>query len=310
MGKVLDSYKNIFIKRFNKDKAIPYYSARNFKGLNCKEFTFKNNLDNTLYYFEYSYDNFNKEKVVFFLPGIGPGHTAYLAEIESICRLGYKVITLDYTGCDKSEGKTMVSINQPTRDAQTLLNLLDLKEKVILIGHSLGAYTALNLVHINSYINNAIIISGFININSLMKSYLKFNFLIKKVVKFENEIYPELVVLDNWDYLRQTKDNLLFIQSIDDEIVNFKNNLGDVTRLKNPRVKSFICSYKKHNPTLTEGAIIFMNKTMGDYYKLIRKGQLKTIEDRCKYFEDKPIERMTAQDPKIRNIIGDFISEI
>ena len=64
---------------------------------------------------------------------MGPGHTAYIAEIEALARRGYRVLTLDFAGCGESGGKYLGSLNKPTRDVIDLLNHLNLKEQIILM---------------------------------------------------------------------------------------------------------------------------------------------------------------------------------
>ena len=88
-------YKDNFLIRFDKDPAIPYYSYQDFPNLHYEENSFANSLGIKVCYFTYSYDGYDKNKTILFCPGIGPGHTAYLSEIELLCKAGYKVITLD-----------------------------------------------------------------------------------------------------------------------------------------------------------------------------------------------------------------------
>ena len=52
-----------------------------------------------------------------------------------------------------------------------------------------------------------------------------------------------------------------------------------------------------------------MNVWMGEYNRLVQSKELATPEARKAYFEDKPIGRMTAQDPKIFAEILSFIGD-
>ena len=131
MNFVISIYKKNFLKRFDRDENIPYYSAEDFPGLICERGEFQNSYNITIKYFTYSYENPKEDKLILFCPGMGPGHSAYLAEIETLCKAGYNVLTLDYTGCGESGGSTMPSVNAPTRDATELLNLLNPDRKSV-----------------------------------------------------------------------------------------------------------------------------------------------------------------------------------
>ena len=51
MSKITEQYENIFLQRFDKDVAIPYYSASDFEGLICEENSFQNKDNITIQYF-------------------------------------------------------------------------------------------------------------------------------------------------------------------------------------------------------------------------------------------------------------------
>ena len=99
MGIVINMYKKNFLQRYDKDEAIPYYAGTDFPGLCCEESSFRNTAGIDIRYFIYSYEGYDKDKLILFCPGMGPGHTAYLAEIETLCQAGLRVLTLDYSGC-------------------------------------------------------------------------------------------------------------------------------------------------------------------------------------------------------------------
>ena len=307
MNFIVNLYRKNFIQRFDKDDGIPYYSKEDFVGLNCLENTFNNSLGIEVHYFFYNYENYKKDKLVIFLPGIGPGHTAYLAEIELLCKAGYRVLTLDYTGCGTSKGETLLSINEPTRDVIELINLLHSSEEIILIGHSLGAYTSLNVINLLPQIKKAVIISGFVNISDELMGFVKFRFFANAAKRDEKKRDKEYGNIDNWKYLKHTTDKLLFIHSTDDKMVNFKYNTKRVMKLNNPNLSFKIVEGKKHNPNYSCEAIKTMNEWLGNYYYLINQGELKTIEDKNNYFLDKPISKMTSQDQEIWDSIFDFI---
>ena len=248
MGFIVNLYRKNFIQRFDKEDGIPYYSKEDFDGLKCEEKTFNNSLGIEVHYFFYNYENYKKDKLIIFCPGIGPGHTAYLAEIELLSKAGYRVLTLDYTGCGASKGETLLSINEPTRDVIELINLLHINEEMILIGHSLGAYTSLNVINLLPQIKKAVIISGFVNVSDELMGFVKFRFLANAAKRDEKKRDKEYGNIDNWKYLKSTSDKLLFIHSTDDKMVNFKYNTKRVMKLNNPNLSFKIVEGKKHNP--------------------------------------------------------------
>ncbi len=309
MSLIVNIYKKNFLQRFDKDGIIPYYSPADFSGLECKENSFKNTADAEVHYFIYNYEKYDDKKLILFCPGIGPGHTAYLTEIETLCRAGYRVLTLDYTGCGASGGEIMPSINRPTRDVMELLGLLIPQEEIIPAGHSLGGYTALNIVNLIKEIKKAVIISGFISIADEMQGFVKLRALANIVKRYENIIEPFFKDMDNRKYLSNTKDKILWIHSLDDPMVSYKYNAGQVLKTGNPNVKVITAENKKHNPQYAPEAVEIMNKWIGRYNLMVKKKQFATKEEQKAYFDDKPIGEMTKQDPAVYDEILKFLSE-
>lgn len=302
-------YKKLLIHRYDKDGIIPYLSASDFPGLLCEERTFVNSRDVNIHYYFYNYADYKKDKLILFLPGIGPGHTAYIAEINALCSRGYKVLTLDYMGCDKSEGESSISFNEPTRDVDDLLNYLNIEKNLIVVGHSLGGYTGLNIINLKHSITKAIIISGFLSIELQLQQWTKSNFLRKRILSIERKADDKYFGIDNLNYLRNTTDKLLFIQSNDDQVVSFANSLKIVREIHNPNIQTIEEAGKKHNPNYKLEAVNYMNEVFGTYNYLVKHRKLKTLEEKQKYMEDKSALRMTEQDEKIISRIIEFIEE-
>lgn len=307
MGLITKMYKDNFLQRFDKDGVIPYYSAADFPGLKCEQSSFQNSADVHIEYFIYHYAEYDAKKLVLFCPGIGPGHTAYLAEIETLCKAGYRVLTLDYTGCGASGGERLSSTNAPTRDVMELLDLLHHEGEIIPIGHSLGGYTALNLVNLLPGVTRAVIISGFISISDEMMGFVKLRLLANRVKQYEKKLIPKYGTLDNHAYLSTTKDKILWIHSTDDPMVNYKYNAGQVLEIGNPNIRVMTVENKKHNPQYSPKALERMNQWIGEYNRQIQGKKLNTIEERKAYFADKSIGLMTEQDPAVFEEILSFI---
>ena len=309
MSLVINTYKKNLLKRFDKDGAIPFLSYQDFSGLEYQEDCFINSLNAEIHYFTYHYQEYKKDEVIIFCHGIGPGHTAYLREIETLCSKGYKVIALDYMGCDKSKGEGLYSINEPTRDVLELLEHLKLKEKIILVGHSLGGYTALNVINKREDIYQAVILSGFIDLKYEAKTLAKLNLLAKEIMNYEKKINPIYYGIDNISYLKNTSDKLLFIQSKDDFLVDYKTALKKVENIHNPNITCVSLLGKKHNPNYTKEAVDLMTNTINRYNALIADKTLDTLEKRQEYFKDITAFDMTTQDENVWSIIFDFLND-
>lgn len=309
MGFITNKYQKSFLQRYDKDEAIPYYCAGDFPGLNCERGNFENSAGVRIKYFTYYYPGYGENRLVLFCPGMGPGHTAYLAEIEAICRAGHRVLTLDYAGCGESGGERMESVNFPTRDAVELLELLAPKEEIIPVGHSLGGYTALNIARITPSVKRAVIISGFVGIAEEMMGFLKLRILANRVKRFEKKLDPRCGSADNRVFLAETDKKLLWIHSTDDPMVNYRYNAGYALKTGNPNLRVITAEHKKHNPQYTAQALADMNAWMSEYFRLVKENAFETPEARKAYFDDKPISRMTELDPAVFGEVLKFIGE-
>ena len=308
MSIISHQYKKQFVCRYDKEVGIPYYSFSDFKGLKQETYSFVNSINIEIKYFFYYYDNYRTDKIVLFLHGLGPGHTAYLKEIEFLAKAGYKVLTLDYMGCEESQGKNMRSLNEPTRDVNDLLDYLKLDKPIVVVGHSLGGYTALNIINLRNEISKAVIMSGFLSIESLMKVFAKSKIIYKSVIKYEKKIEPDYFQISNLEYLKTTKDKIFFIQSDDDPMVPYSIALKEVEQIDNPNIKTLRVTGKKHNPNYSLDAVNYMNEIFGQYNELLKKKKLRSDEDRINFFKDVSLTRLTEQDKDIVSAISEFIN--
>ena len=308
MGIVSNLYKKKFVCRYDKEIGVPYYSYTDFNGLFEESFSFINSIKTEIHYFFYYYENYRTDKLILFCPGIGPGHYAYFAEIDALAKNGYKVLTLDYTGCGDSKGSHLRSLNAPTRDVEDLLKHLHLDIPVVLVGHSLGGYTSLNIINLNNNITKAVIMSGFLDIPSLVNSMIKSKFIASRILKYEQNVEKEYYALDNLSYLSNTKDDILFIQSKDDAVVPYEIALGKLSNISNSHLKTITLEDRKHNPNYSKSAIEYMNKVFVEYNYLLKKKKIKADSEKIEFFKDKSIQKMTEQDEKIIKSIVSFIN--
>ena len=303
MGLVSSVYKKRMLHRYDKDGYTPYLSSEDFAGLNKETYTFINSLGVEISYFYYYYDNYNPNLTILFLHGLGPGHTAYTREIETLAKMGYKVLTLDYMGCDSSKGDRLPSLNEPTRDVDDLLNLLNLKEQVVVIGHSLGAYTTLNIMNIRDELKKAVVISGFLRPDIVLNALLGTKLFSASIARYEKKIETKYYPIDNFEYVKNTNNKLLFIHSKDDPVVNYAAAMKPVLEANNPNIQILTVDGRGHNPNYSDSAAKTVTEVFGKYYKL------KKDEDKKALMEKQDVWAMTEQDIEIFNKIKSFIEE-
>lgn len=318
MGFIVNHYIKYFVHRYDKEVGIPYYFFKDFKGFKCEENSFfitygsnkkTQSYGTNIHYFFYYYDNYKDDKIILFCHGMGPGHTAYLAEIELLARRGYKVLTLDYAGCGESGGIYLGSLNKPTRDVVELLNHLKLDKPIVLIGHSLGGYTALNTLCLRKDITKAIAISPIVQIEPLLQLNTKSKFITKQLMKYEKKVDGEVFEISIPEYLKTTTDDVFVIQSSDDQMVPYNMSLKVIEQIDNPHIKTKRYENRKHNPNYTDNAVAYMNDVFGRYYALINEKKITTDEDKIAYFKDVSLAKLTEQDEQLFDEIVDFIEK-
>lgn len=309
MGFIVNHYIKYFVHRYDKEVGIPYYSYKDFKDFNCEDNSFTNSYGINIRYFFYYYANYKKDKIILFCHGMGPGHTAYIAEIEALARRGYRVLTLDFAGCGESGGKYLGSLNKPTRDVIDLLNHLNLKEQIILMGHSMGGYTALNALCLRKDITKVVAISPIIQIEPLLQLNTKSKFITKHLLHYERKVDREIFDINIPKYLENTTDDVFVIQSSDDQMVPYGMSLKVIEGIKNPHIKTKRYEGRKHNPNYTDNAINYMDSVFGKYYALLNEKKIKTDEDRINYFKDVSLAKLVEQDEQLFDEIVDFIEK-
>ena len=309
MGFISKTYIKNFVCRYDKEVGVPYFSYKDFKGFKREEFSFNNSLGIEIHCFYYYYDNYKEDKIVMFCHGLGPGHVSYLAEIEALARHGYKVLALDYTGCGESEGDNMGSINAPARDIDELLDYLKLDKPVILVGHSLGGFSALKIASIRKEINKVVVFAPIILFKPMILAASKSKFITHFILKYERKVGKQYDAIDLTAYLKSTEDKIFFIQSEDDPMVPYETSLKIAEEANNPNIQTLKFVGRKHNPNYTEAAVKYMNEVFGGFTRLTKYKKIESDEERIAYFKDVSIKKLTEQDEDLFNKIENFIDQ-
>ena len=309
MGYITKVYLNKFVCRYDKEVGVPYHSYTDFKGLKQESFSFNNSKGIEIHCFYYYYNNYKQDKLILFCHGMGPGHVSYLADIDALARRGYKVLTLDYTGCGDSKGKYLGSLNTPTRDVMDLLEYVKPEKEIILIGHSLGGFTALKVASLRKDITKVVVFAPIVTTRPMIFNASKSKFITHFILRYERKVEKEYDSIDLPKYLRETQDKVLFIQSVDDSMVPYETSLKVAEESNNPNIETIKLNGRKHNPNYTETAINYMNEVFGEYNRLAKYKKFQSDEERIAYFKDVSIEKLTEQDEALFDEIDSFISK-
>ena len=307
MGICSHVYVKRFVCRYDKEVGVPYYVAEDFKGLHREAFSFNNSKRIEIRYFFYYYDGYKDDKIVLFCPGLGPGHCSYMAEIETLAKRGYKVLTIDYTGCGESKGKHLGSMNTPTRDVMELLDYLNLDKEIILAGHSLGGFTSLKVLSLRDEIKRAVVLAPIIAIEPMVLKASKSKFITYWVLRYERRVGKAYDKIDLPKYLGTVDKDVLFISSIDDPMVPYETSLKIAEEAHNPHIQIIKMEGRKHNPNYTEKAVQYMNEVFGAFNRRVMDKKIASDEERIEYFKGVSIEKLTEQDQSLFDKITAFI---
>ena len=308
MGICSHVYVKKFVCRYDKEVGVPYYVAEDFKGLHREAYSFNNSKGIEIHYFYYYYDNYQTDKIVLFCPGLGPGHCSYMAEIETLAKRGYKVLTIDYTGCGESKGKHLGSMNTPTRDVMELLDYLRLDKEIIMMGHSLGGFTSLKVLSLRNEIKKAVVMAPILAIEPMVLRASKSKFITYWVLKYERKVGKAYDKIDLPKYLGNVDKNILFISSVDDPMVPYETSLKIAEDTHNPHIQIIKMEGRKHNPNYTEAAVNYMAEVFGDFNRRVMDKKIASDEERIAYFKDASIARLTEQDQTLFDQIVAFIN--
>ena len=309
MGFISKTYIKNFVCRYDKEVGVPYFSYTDFKGLRQDAFCFNNSRGIEIHCFYYYYDNYKEDKVILFCHGLGPGHVSYMAEIEALARHGYKVLTLDYTGCGESKGEYMGSINAPARDIDELLDYLKLDKPVVLVGHSLGGFSALKIASLRKEITKVVVFAPIILYKPMILAASKSKFITHFILKYEKKVGKPYNDINLEEYLKTTEDKIFFIQSEDDPMVPYETSLKIAEESGNPNIQTLKYVGRKHNPNYTEAAVKYMNEVFGGFTRLTKYKKISSDEERIAYFKGVSIKRLTEQDEDLFNKIEKFIDQ-
>ncbi len=313
--KIIQLYKRI-VARYDYEPGIRYFNAADFHGLNAEPFEFPSNEGITLRGFIYGYTGHDRDRLVVFCHGIGPGHLSYMREIELLASSGFRVMAYDVTGTGMSGGKDIRSMTQSLADLDACIGYIrsrdDLKYlELSVIGHSWGGYAAGNILNYRKQIRHVVVISGFTSFQNILKQYLKgIAALLRGIIyRYEKELAPGYVDSSSEQAFADDDADFLIIHSADDAVVSCRLNAEYLSKtVKRSNVGFLLVDGKGHNPNYTHSAVSAMKTTFGGFQAELKRGNLKTDQQKTDYFKGTDWFALTEQDPDVWQRIIEHIS--
>lgn len=321
MGIVEAEYRKNFIRRYDGEAYLHYFSAADFPELRDEPFSFPSGAYRLSAHL-YSCENAREGELLIFCHGIGGGHRAYMQEIVALCRRGYTVLAYDNTGCCDSEGPDIIGMSHSLADLDACVRYLKAEgifqkyARVFVVGHSWGGFAAGNIASFQEGIEKAVAISGFISTERLLEDNLSGiaaplrKTVLKRLCAFERKASPDCFDACTLDAVNGKKTRFLFAHSTDDAMVPYERHTGYLkAHTDNPDVRWMICEDRKHNPNYTRDAVDYMNNKFAAFNQGVKDGTLTTAEDKKRFFADADWSRMTAQDDGFWDQVHAFLQE-
>ena len=301
LKKIEEAYRSAIYTRADATKAIFYFSAEDFEGLEKASFAVRSQKGHRLQGYFYSYPNPKPNRLIVFEHGMGSGHRGYMKEIEVLARAGYLVYAYDHTGCMESGGEVTGGFSQSLMDLDDVLTALEKHEEyqnydISVVGHSWGGFSTLNIAEFHPKISHIVAMAGFISVEQILKQFL--GVFYKKIYEKEKKENPAYMTADAIRALSRAKTKALIIHSEDDQTVSCKKHF-DVMKaalVGRENITFWKVSGKGHNPNYTADAVKYKDDFFKRYQKALKNGALETDREKEVFAAQFDWNRMTAQD--------------
>ena len=312
-------YKKQLFNRCDDNGCVFYFSAKDFEGLNAEAYSFQSKRGDRLQGYFYYYGTPAEDRIVIFDHGMGGGHRSYMKEIEMLARHGYLVFSYDHTGCMESEGKCTNGFSQSLSDLDDCICALKADEKYVgrsisVVGHSWGAFAALNIPALHHDVTHIVPMSGFLSVDRIIAQNFSgpMRLYAKSIRTLEETANPDFVDYDAIETFRSMKTKALVIYSADDKIVRAINHFAPLRKDmlgREEQIRFLLVNNKGHNPNFTEDAVKYKDAFFADLTGKLKRNELATDEAKKTFIASYDWNRMTAQEEALWNEIFAFLDQ-
>lgn len=312
------TYRSILFSRQDPDDMVYYFSQGDFPGLLSREHSFENKNGYMIRGRFYFYNNPRTDSIVVFDHGLAPWHRSYMQEIERICRHGYVVYAFDHTGCGDSEGEHIMGLCGSLADLDDCISELECIEqlenmRIMVVGHSRGGFSTLNIPAFHSSVSKIVAMSGFISLDSMLRQ-LTPGLLApvrKHIFEIERKQNPDCVNCIATDSILNSDVSAMIVHSADDRTVSAKANFFKLKEAlqDRPNTEFLLMENRDHNPTFTKTAVDYKNAFYKDLKKAKKRGKVKTDAEKEAFIASYDWCKMTEQDDTVWESILAFLDK-
>lgn len=305
----------IFGKRCEGNPNLKYYTANDFEGLNAKKVEFKSNKGQILRGNIYTHNEVKEYKgLIVFVHGMGGGHLSYTTEINTLAKAGYIVLGYDNTGTCASEGKNLKGFFQAVIDLKYALQYVSNEEnlkkyKVILVGHSWGAYSVCQVLQYKPSVEAVVALSGPNDSAKLFGDFLKIQIFKPFFWILNYCTFGKDSVKTTAKVLSKTNVPVLVLQGKEDATLKFENSLASSECAKildeKANIEIIIYEGKYHNVYQTRESEKYLNETFAKISELNKKKA--PIEEANKVYDAIDYKKITEEDEEVMTTMIKFI---
>lgn len=314
---VLNIYNQQFLVRCDDTGVVHYFTAADFQGLNTLPFSFIGESGQELRGSFYYYGEMSREKLVIFDHGMGAGHLAYMKEIAELAKGGFTVFSYDHTGCMNSEGDNIRGFAQSLSDLDCCIKALRSTDEYkslqfMVVGHSWGAFSTLNISAIHKDITHIVAMSGFVSVKDMLTQFFPgiLKLYVPALYRLEQKNVPVYADYNAIDSLKSSTAKAMIIHSDDDGTVSFKRHFLKMKKALSERADTYFVavSGKGHNPNFTEAAVKIKDAFFADYKEKMKNGYFTDEDKKREFKESYDFVKMSEQDSMVWKDIISFLN--
>lgn len=307
-------YRKMFGRRYNASDKPSALHFGDFPTLERRRVTFPSGRNTLTGYFYMGKENTACRALMVFCHGFGHGHTDYLNHIAYWVEKGYRVFAFDNTGFGESSGRDVRGILQPVLDAHAALTYLEKTcpdEKIVLYGHSWGAFACTTVLNFPHRVQGVVALSGFnLSREVLMEKGSEMYGFIVKLMRLtltivETVRFGRLRNLTAVDGINKTQAKVLVMHSDDDEMVGKSGIYYHQAEFTNPNVQTVLLHGKGHDLVLTDAALQYA-KASNEAYRACKTDRKKLV----RYFVEFDKKKRYALDRNTMQKIDDFLNTV